>query len=91
MNVILKNVVKQKRCTRAILVGAEKNFNQKKSKLKVWLSSRKNSLNHTSETPKKRFFQLFILRSISTCSLYLLQTLVQFDQISVHSNVHIIN
>ena len=44
----LKNVMKQKRCTRVILLGAEKNFNQKESKLKVWHSYRKNSLNHTS-------------------------------------------
>ena len=48
----------------------------KKSKLKVWHSYRKNSLNHTSQTQKKRFFKFCILRSVSTCSLYLLQTLV---------------
>ena len=54
----------QKRCTRAILVGVE-NFIQKKSKLKVWHSYRKNGLNHTSETKKRVFFQFCILRSVS--------------------------
>ena len=71
----LKNIVKQKRYTRALLVGAEK-MSIKKSKLKVWHSYR------------NLFFHFRILRSVSTCSLYLLQTLPWFDQISVHPSGH---
>ena len=56
------------------ITGRRKNFNKKKSKLKVWHSFRKNTLNHTSGTQKNVFFQFHILRSVSTCSLYLLQT-----------------
>ena len=74
LNVNLKNVVKQKICTREY-TGRRQNFNQRKSKLKVLHSYRKKSLNHTSETPKKSFFfQFRSLRSVSTLSLYLLQT-----------------
>ena len=69
LKVNLKNVVKQKRCTRAILV-AEKKFNQKKSKLKVWHSYRKNSLNLTSETQKSVIFNFVFwevfLHAVST-------------------------
>ena len=56
LDVNLKNVVKQKRCIKAILVGAEKNSTWKKSKLKVWHAYRKQSLNHTSETEKSVFY-----------------------------------
>ena len=49
-------------------IGRRKNFKQKKSKLKLWHSYRKNSFNHTSQT-QKEFFQIRILRSVSTCSL----------------------
>ena len=38
------------------ITGRRKDFNQKKSKLKVWHSNQKNSLNHTSETQKSVFF-----------------------------------
>ena len=41
----------------------------------MWHSNRTKSLNHTSET-QKAFFQFRIFRSVYTCSLYLLQTLV---------------
>ena len=56
LNMNLKNVVKQKRCTRVILLGAKNNFNKKKSKLKVWHSFKKNTLNPTSGTQKSVFF-----------------------------------
>ena len=52
----LKNVVKQKRCTRVILLGVDKISTRKKSKLKVWHSYRNNTLNHTFETNKSVFF-----------------------------------
>ena len=39
--------------------GRRKNFNQKKSKLKVWHSYQENSLNHTSETQKSVFSNFF--------------------------------
>ena len=38
------------------ITGRRKNFNKKKSKLKVWHSFRKNTLNHTSGTQKSVFF-----------------------------------
>ena len=38
------------------ITGRRKNFNKKNSKLKVWHSFRKNTLNHTSGTQKSVFF-----------------------------------
>ena len=68
LKVYFKNVVKQKRCASAILVGPKKCY-QKKSKLKVWHSYRRNSLNQTSGT-KKAFFQFRISKRFSTyCKL----------------------
>ena len=76
LNMNLKNVVKQKRCTRVILLGAKKISTRKKSKLKVWHSFKKKTLNHTSGT-QKRFFSIsyfekcFCVQSLPTanCSL----------------------
>ena len=68
-------------------ITGRKNFNKKKSKFRVWHSFRKNTLNHTAGTQKSVFFQFRILRSVSVCSLYLLQTKQKFDQISVHPTV----
>ena len=76
LNMNLKNVVSQKRWTRVILLGAEKNSTRKKSKLKVWHSFKKKYLKSHFRDPKKRFFQFRILRSVSVCSLYLLQTVL---------------
>ena len=61
----------QKTCTGAILVGAEKIFNQKQLKLKVWHSYRKKQLKSHFRDPKKRFFKFCIFRSVSTCSIYI--------------------
>ena len=63
-------------------VGVENISTRKKSKLQVWHSYRKNSLNHTTETQKSVLFQFRILGIVymyivhCTCSQYLLQTLV---------------
>ena len=37
-------------------ITGRKNFNKKKSKLRVWHSFRKNTLNHTAGTQKSVFF-----------------------------------
>ena len=64
LNVNLKNVVKQKRCTRVILLGAEK-------KIKIeGIHIEKKNLNH----PKKRGFifrSVFYLQSLPTTNFSL--------------------
>ena len=55
----------RKKMHKGQISGRKKNFNKKKSKLKVWHSFKKNTLNHTSGTQKKVFFQFRILRSVS--------------------------
>ena len=71
---------------------AQKNFNKKKSKLKVWHSFRKNTLNHTSGTKKKRFFFNFIfwevfLHVVSTyCKLR--PSLTKFLYTLLYNGVH---
>ena len=89
LNMNLKNVVKQKRCTRVThITWRRKNFNQKKKQnCSVAFISKKYLKAHFRD-PKKHFFQYRILRSVSICSLYLLQTVVKFDQISVHPTVY---
>ena len=58
------------------IIGHRKNFNQKKSKLKVWHSFRKNTLNHTSETQKSVFSisyfeKCFYMQSLPTANFSL--------------------
>ena len=72
LNMNCKNVVKQKKLHKGHITGRQK----KKSKLKVWHSFKKKYLKSHFRDPKKRFFQFRILRSVSVCSLYLLQTVV---------------
>ena len=76
LNMNLKNAVKQKRCTRVILLGEKNQFQQEKIKIEGVAFISKKYLKSHFRDPKKRFFQFHILRSVSTCSLYLLQTLV---------------
>ena len=56
------------------ITGRRKNFNKKKSKLKVWHSFRKNTLNHTSGTQKNVFFnfvfwEVFLYAVSTYCKL----------------------
>ena len=56
MNVNLKNVAKQNKCTWVILLGAE-TISTRYIKIEgVAFISKKNSLNHTSESQKSFFF-----------------------------------
>ena len=66
--------------------GRRKNVNQKKFKIEGVAFISKKQLKSHLPYQKKRLFQFRILRSVSTCSIYLLQALVQFEQISVHPN-----
>ena len=45
-----------KRMHKGHITGGRKNFNKEKSKLQVWHSFRKNTLNHTLGTQKNVFF-----------------------------------
>ena len=56
--------------------GRRKNFNQKKIKIEGVAFISKGYLKSHFRDQKKRFFQFRILRSVSICSLYLLQTVV---------------
>ena len=58
------------------ITGRRKNFNQKKIKIEGVAFISKKYLKSHFRDPKKRFFQFRILRSVSICSLYLLQTVV---------------
>ena len=56
------------------IIGRRKNFNQKKNKIEGVAFISKKYLKSHFRDPKKRYFQFRILRSVSLCSLYLLQT-----------------
>ena len=58
------------------ITGRRKNFNKKKIKIEGVAFISKKYLKSHFRDPKKRFFQFRILRSVSVCSLYLLQTVV---------------
>ena len=58
------------------ITGRRKNFNKKKIKIEGVAFISKKYLKSHFRDPKKRFFQFRILRSVSICSLYLLQTVV---------------
>ena len=58
------------------ITGCKKKIQQEKIKIEgVAFISEKYLKSHFRD-PKKRFFQFRILRSVSVCSLYLLQTVV---------------
>ena len=52
---------------------AQKKFQQEKIKIEGVAFISKKYLKSHGRDPKKRFFQFRILRSVSVCSLYLLQ------------------
>ena len=58
------------------ITGHRKNFNKKKIKIECVAFISKKYLKSHFRDPKKLFFQFSILRSVSICSLYLLQTVV---------------
>ena len=65
-----------KKMDKGHITGRRKNFNKKKIKMEGVTFISKKYLNSHFRDPKKRFFQFRILRSVSICSLYLLQTVV---------------
>ena len=85
LNMYLKKCCETKKINKGHITGGRINFNQKK-KIKiegVAFISKKYLKSHFSV-----FFQFRILRSVCICSLYPLQTVVQFDQISIHPSVY---
>ena len=70
-------------------VTGRRKFQPEKIKIEgVAIISKKYLKSHFRD-PKNRFFQFRILRSVSICSLYLLQSVVWFDQISLHPTIHV--
>ena len=84
LNVNLKNVVKQKDAQGPYLLAQTKFQLEKNQNWRFGIHIEKIAFIHFRDPKKRFFFQFRILRSVSTCSLFLLQTLVKCDSISVH-------
>ena len=65
-----------KKDTQGSYYWAQKKFQQEKIKIEGVAFISKKYLKSHFRDPKKPFFQFRILRSVSICSLYLLQTVV---------------